>query len=160
MSVFGIDTLFYSTENNIIYFGESKISKTISNGIELLKKSLQGYQNQIENEFILTLSNRVLNCSQDFKNKFENYIDKCISFKEFVDCANITTIGIPVFIAHGQDTNVNKIFDELKKLPRNKLCGLETQYCAISLPIINKNKMMATFTQEIRQKEEFYKNAR
>lgn len=32
-SVYGIDEVFYSTENNILMFGESKVSMGIDNGI-------------------------------------------------------------------------------------------------------------------------------
>lgn len=160
MSVFGIDTLFYSIEQNIIYFGESKVSKSLKNGIELVNESLKNYSTQIENEFFLTLSNRVINCNEKFLEKFEKYIDTCISFSEFISCAKITKIAVPIFIAHGKDIDNETIFNELKKLPRKSLCNLDTKYYAISMPILNKDKMMAVFTREIREKEEFYKNAR
>ena len=56
MSVFGIDTLFYSSKNNLILFGESKFSKSLANGIGLINKSLKSYEKQIRDEFILMLS--------------------------------------------------------------------------------------------------------
>lgn len=163
MSVFGIDTLFYNSHKNMLLFGESKISKTIENGIELIKTSLKEYENQIKNEFLLTLSNRTLNCNKDFLLKFQNYIDRCIDFEEFVECAQIKTIGIPIFIAHGfEDNSINpiEIIQKLRKIPQKDFCNLTTKYYSISLPIINKDKLMAIFTTEMQSKEEFYKNAR
>lgn len=163
MSVFGIDTLFYSSKNNLIFFGESKVSKSIENGVELIKHSLKDYERQIKNEFLLTLSNRMLNCNKDFLNIFKNHIDECIDFEEFAKCANIKTIGIPVFIAHGCDNNnlnIEHIFKELSRLPEKILCNLDTTYYSISLPIINKDKLMAYFTREMQNKEVEYKNAR
>lgn len=163
MSIFGIDTLFYSTESNIIFFGESKLSKSIENGVELIKKSLKDYENQIKNEFLLTLSNRMINCNKTFLNIFQKHIDECIDFEEFVKCTNLQTIGVPIFIAHGCDNknlDIEQIFDELSKLPNKTICDLETKYYSISLPIINKNKLMAYFTKEMQNKEELYKNAR
>ena len=47
MSVFGIDTLFYSSKEKMLLFGESKLSKNINNGIALAKKSLKDYERQI-----------------------------------------------------------------------------------------------------------------
>lgn len=165
MSVFGIDSLFFSTKNNMILFGESKMAKTLENGIELIKKSLKVYEEQIKNEFLLTLSNRIINCNSVFLEMFQEHIDECIDFEEFVNCTGLKVIGIPIFIAHGCNTNLTdddivKIFNELNKLPKKKLCNLDTKYYSISLPIINKNKLMAIFTQKMQEKEEFYKNAR
>lgn len=163
MSIFGIDTLFYSSENNLIFFGESKMSKSIENGVELIKESLKEYEKQIQDEFLLTLSNRLINCNKIFLQTFQEHIDECINFEEFVKCTNIQAIGIPIFIAHGcdnTDLNIEHIFEVLLKIPNKKICDIETIYYSISLPIINKDKLMAYFTKEMQYKEEFYKNAR
>ena len=161
MSVFGIDTLFYSSENNMLLFGEAKVSKSIQNGIELIKKSLNNYEYQINNEFLLTLSNRTINCNTKFLERFEQHIDTCITFEEFKNCAQLKTIGVPIFIAHDHENNPPEYYiNELKQIPKNKFCGLNTQYYSISLPIVNKDKMMAIFTSQMKKKEDIYKNAR
>lgn len=163
MSIFGIDTLFYSSEKNLIFFGESKMSNSIENGVELIKNSLKEYEDQIKNEFLLTLSNRIVNCNKIFLERFQEHIDECINFEEFVECANIKAICIPIFIAHGCDNtnlDVKHIFEVLTKLPKKEFCNIQTLYYSISLPIINKDKLMAVFTKEMQAKEEFYKNAR
>lgn len=161
MSVFGIDTLFYSSENNILLFGESKVSKSIQNGIELIKTSLKDYESQINNEFLLTLSNRTLNCNPKFLEKFKQHIDTCINFDEFKNCANLEAIGIPIFIAHSSESNDPEYYlNELIKIPKTKFCNLDTYYYSISLPIVNKDKMMVVFTAEMKIKEDLYKDAR
>ena len=44
MSVFGIDALFYNSETKSIYFGESKVCKTIDNAISLINHSFANYE--------------------------------------------------------------------------------------------------------------------
>lgn len=40
MSIYGIDTVFYSGKNDMLLFGESKFSSNLKNGITLLKNPL------------------------------------------------------------------------------------------------------------------------
>ena len=47
MSVFGIDALFFDPDKRIIYFGESKVCKTIDNAITLVNRSFADYESQI-----------------------------------------------------------------------------------------------------------------
>lgn len=158
MSIFGIDTLFYSERDNIIFFGESKVSNSITNGVLLIQYSLKDYQKKIEQEYLLVLSERTIKKSRTFSKKFEKDINKCMLFKDFITKAELKNIGIPIFIAHGKEIDNYEIFTELKNIPRNDICNLNTKYYVISLPIINKDKMMAVFTKAIRDKEEVYKD--
>ena len=157
MSVFGIDALFYSSENDMILFGESKLSKSLQNGIGLINKSLKTYEQQIKDEFVLILSNRFLkNHMGIFGDKYANEIELSLNMEEFIKAANVKRIGIPLFIAHGTDTNVDKILEQLKSVKQSTFLGLETQYIIISLPIVDKSKLVSVFTQEIAERRAFY----
>ena len=160
MNVYGIDTLYYSENNNMILFGESKLSKSLENGIKLIKESLKDYESNIKEEFILVLSNRLYRDKfGKFGEKFNEVIEECINIEQFIELAEIKQIGVPIFIAHGEDNIISNIFDQLKKIQKNKLLGLDTMYFLISLPILNKSKLIATFTKRIREKREFYERS-
>ncbi|MBN2844332.1 MAG: DUF1837 domain-containing protein, partial [Sedimentisphaerales bacterium] len=154
MSVFGIDTLHYSSSKDLILFGESKLCKTISSGIALINKSLEEYEKQISDEFSLVLSERQLGKNKDFSDKFQDMIDECIDVKTFITKARIRKIGIPLFIAHGKEIDHSKIFSQLNKIHKKKILNLETIYYLISMPIIDKEKLVAIITQNIRNRLE------
>ncbi|OGO89327.1 MAG: hypothetical protein A2Y24_04185 [Clostridiales bacterium GWE2_32_10] len=159
MSIFGIDTLFYSSIDDMILFGESKLSKSLKNGVSLAKESLKEYENQIYNEYDLILSNRILRtCLNKFNEIYGETTEKSVNIIEFIEKASIKKIGIPVFISHGEEIDVELIMKELDKVGRNKLFGIETVYYLISFPIINKSKMLAIFTKRIAEKREEYGN--
>lgn len=157
MSIYGIDTLFYSTENDMILLGESKLSKSLKNGIGLINKSLQTYEKQIKDEFVLMLSNRFLKNNMGiFGDKYSDAIELSLSIEDFITNANVKRIGIPLFIAHGTDTNVEEILKQLKSIKQQTFLGIETQYIILSLPIVDKSKLISTFTQEIAERRASY----
>lgn len=157
MSVYGIDTLFYSSTHDMILFGESKVSKSLSNGICLIEKSLKEYEQQIVDEYTLILSNRLLKCCLgSFIEKYGEAIEISLNISDFISYANIKKIGIPIFIAHGTETVVNDIFDKFQKMNNPAFLGLQTEYILISLPIINKSKMIAALTHGIAEKRNIY----
>lgn len=161
MSVYGIDTIFYSEIDNMLLFGESKLSISLKNGISLIKKSLEDYEKQISDEYELVLSNRLYGEKLNaFHNKYGDYTEICVDINEFITEAQITKIGIPIFIAHGIDTDPAKIVKRMDGIPKKTILGLDTKYYCISLPVIDKYKMIATFTRRIREKEMIYSNAR
>ena len=157
MSIYGIDTLFYSTEKNMILLGESKLSKSLENGIGLINKSLKTYEQQIKDEFVLMLSNRFLkNNLGIFGEKYADAIELSLSIEEFITNASIKRIGIPIFIAHGIDTDIDEILKQMKSIKQNTFLGIETQYIIISLPIVNKSKLISVLTQEIAERRTSY----
>lgn len=161
MSVFGIDSLFYSSQKSMLMFGESKFSMSLDNGIDLIKKSLEDYEKQISDEYELVLSNRFYGEQLNvFAELYGEYTETCINIQEFVKEAKIKTIGIPLFIAHGTETDSATIIQKLKKIPRSNLLGLDTIYFCISLPVIDKYKAVALFTKKIREAEDKYNAAR
>lgn len=157
MSIFGIDALYYSKENDMILFGESKFSKNLGNGVQLINKSLEKYEEQIESEFSLVLSGRLWrNNPSIFGEKYEDVIDKSLRIHDFIKKADIKKIGVPLFIAHGICTDINDILKKLNNIKKKKILNLETIYIIISLPILDKNKMMAFFALKIRERIDYY----
>lgn len=161
MSVFGIDSLFYSSQKSMLMFGESKFSMSLDNGIGLIKKSLENYEKQISDEYELVLSNRFYGEQLNvFSGLYGEYTETCVNIQEFIKEAKIETIGIPLFIAHGTETDSVAIIQGLKKIPRSNLLGLDTIYYFISLPVVDKYKAVALFTKKIRETEDRYNAAR
>ncbi|MDD2391897.1 MAG: SAVED domain-containing protein [Bacilli bacterium] len=157
MSVFGIDQLFFDENEKILLFGETKVSKNINNGITLINKSLENYEEQIKKEFDLVLSESLIGKNQSFK-VFQKVIDTCISFDEFVNKIGLEKIGIPLFIAHGKEIDGGKILKSLSKIKKKKILGLKTFYIVISLPIISKKDFIVELTKEIKKKLDYYES--
>ena len=161
MSVYGIDTVYMNTETKLLLFGESKISKNLENAIKLINKSLKEYEKNIEDEYMLIFKS---NCIKKLK-EFETYYSEqksngiCLKFKDFITTANITKIGIPIFMAHGTEKESKEIIDKLKKsIKRDKIFDLEVEYYLISLPIIDKSKFTLAFTKIVKEKKEKYES--
>ncbi len=161
MSVYGIDALFLDVQNKCIYFGESKFSKTLNNGIVLANKSLSQYEAQIREEYRIILSAQdAFKLSPAFNSLFMDSTQKCITFDKFISCAGITDIGIPVFIAHGKKDIGEKPEDYIKlmksKIKRDTMFGLKLNYIFISLPVISKEKFIkVAFEKVVRKQHEF-----
>lgn len=162
ISVFGIDALFFDYKNNMILFGESKVCKTISSAITLVNRSFQEYEQQISEEYKLVLSNEYYNLASVFTNAFGMHTAVCISFEDFIKEAGITKICIPAFIAHGRKSDNETIESYLtllnSKITRNKYFGLDTEYLFISLPIIDKSKMMDAIMKKVVEKNGKYRS--
>lgn len=159
MSVFGIDAVFYCPEDKMILFGESKVSNSLKNGVALINKSLSTYQQQVDEEFVLVLSQRWLRDKMGtFAADLGSFIDRSISMKNFISKSGVTSIGIPVFIAHGSETDTATILSKLASIKKIELYGLETKIISISLPIISKSKLVATFTQKIVERRVYYES--
>lgn len=161
MNVYGIDVIFYSSDNNMLLFGESKFCVNLDNGISLIKKSLSEYENQLKTEYEIVLSNRFYKEKLNiFNNLYGDTVEKCIDIEEFIKEARIDKIGIPVFIAHGTQLDPITILKKLNKIPTNNFFGIETYYYSISLPTIDKYKLIAAFTKCLRDREAAYARAR
>jgi hypothetical protein len=158
MSVYGIDSVFYSSQKDLLLFGESKLTKNIDNGIKLINSSLKEYERQITDEYTLVFSNRLIKkiLNNKFLERYGNMIEASIDLKDFINKANIKIIGIPIFIAHGHDNDVSLIFSKLNNIKKKKYFGLTTYYYIIFVPIVNKNKLCITWTKKVREKREWY----
>lgn len=159
MSIFGIDTLFYSHENKLLLLGESKVSKSINNGIALINESLSSYQAQIDDEFELILSQRWLKDKMGyFADDFGDKIEISMNMSDFIKKADVRNIGIPIFIAHGGIETTEEIFNELSKIKKIDLYDIETNYIIISLPLIDKDEFVKAFTLAIAERRDLYES--
>ena len=164
MSVFGIDALFFNPNQRTIYFGESKVCNSIENAITLVNRSFDDYEEQIAEEYKLVLSNdEVFHLSQEFRDAFQQHTEVCISFQDFIKAASIGKICVPAFLAHGNSDSATTPESFLYKmntsLNRKQFFGLDTEYIFISLPIIDKAKMMDIIMQKVVKKNNDYRNA-
>lgn len=160
MSAFGIDTLFYDDVNSELLFGESKFSKTLNNGVELVNRSLKEYEQNIREEYLLVLSNDNLKLNDTFIDEYQNTIELCATFEEFIKESNINTIVIPIFIAHGggNKNKIEEILNHLEKIKRKDMLGINTKYLIISLPVIDKDKFIEIAIRMVVNKSNEYKN--
>lgn len=161
MSVFGIDTLFLDTSNKIIYFGESKFSKDINNGIILANRSLENYEQQIREEYRIVLADEdAFKLSKEFEEVFGEAKQLCISFQKLIEIADIKTIGVPIFIAHGNGKGKNSpehyINELLTKINKKNFFGLNISYIFISLPVIDKIRFVEVAVKKAVMKQDEY----
>lgn len=156
MSVYGIDVVFWSVENEMLLFGESKVSKNLDNGIRLINDSLSKYEHQIFEEYRTLLSNQLLNLN--LPDSIKEYIGNAINFKKFITIANIKTIGIPIFIMNGNDINVEEILNKLNKLNKIQIQDLNIKYYIINLPIIDKNIFQSKIINYLRERYDYYES--
>lgn len=160
MPVFGIDALFLCHDRKMLLFGESKVTNKLSNGINLINKSLDDYEKSIRSEFLLTLSESQIK-KNGLTEAFGDLHETCISFDEFIARANVDTIGIPVFILHGVECDVNDIISSMERtVHKKKFFGLNTIYYVISLPVISKSDFIKYLTIEIKKKMSEYDERR
>lgn len=156
MSIHGIDVLFLNKKDETILFGESKVTNKIENGIVMINKSLQNYEKEIREEYMLILTNNHLKLN-GLEDVFPGQTEVCLTFDDFIKSTQIKYIGVPIFIAHGTELDYEVILDSLeKKIKRKKYFNLETKYYVISLPIISKKVFMEYITSVIRRKMEEY----
>ena len=127
--------------------------------VETIKFEKNKSEKNIEDEYMLIFKS---NCIKKLK-EFETYYSEqksngiCLKFKDFITTANITKIGIPIFMAHGTEKESKEIIDKLKKsIKRDKIFDLEVEYYLISLPIIDKSKFTLAFTKIVKEIKEKY----
>ena len=90
---------------------------------------------------------------------FGEQLETSLSMFDFVGKAKIETVGIPVFIAHGGNNDVDDIFKKLKKIKKVSLYGLNMKYIVISLPLVDKEKLMKFFAKMLVERRSAYESA-
>lgn len=152
MSVFGIDELFYSSSDSMLLFGESKVTKCLDNGIALVKSSLTDYEKQIRDEFLLCMSEELIE-KANLPKQLVEHIENALTFDQFIQLSGTKNIGIPIFICHGDEINPVSILSRLKRsIARTDLFGLRTTYYVLSLPVVSKDSFLRYLTGAIRLK--------
>lgn len=147
MSVYGIDTVHCSLKDKCLYFGESKFVSDIAKGVALINKSLEQYEAQIGKEYF-NISNANFRRNPKFSRIYQKYINMCFTFSEFINEVKMETIGIPIFIAHAGNFDETTVFSELRKIKKQNLFGLNTEYIVISFPILDKEQFRKAFVAE------------
>lgn len=159
MSVFGIDTLFYSQEENMIMFGESKVSKNIDAGINAIRTSLKKYEQNIDEEYLLILSKEMYKkVMKVIPEKYEGELERCINFSDFVKESGIKTLGVPLFVLHGECISEELILEKFDGIEETSLFGLDTMYLMISLPVIDIDNFKVNFIENIKRRCSYYDN--
>ena len=156
MSVFGIDVIFWSCDDKMLLFGESKVSKSLNDGIDLINKSLKKYEQQICEEFRTVLSRKVF--VNNLPEEIKDYINKAINFRKFIEISNTKIIGVPIFIMSGEDVNVCQIMKKLDRINKQKFLGLDVKYYIINIPIIDKNIFQTKIIEFFRERCDFYES--
>ena len=80
-----------------------------------------------------------------------------MNVERFIKETKTNCIGIPLFIAHGEETNPGEILKELKKIERKKFLGLDTKYYVISMPISDASIFANGITFKIKEKADSFK---
>ena len=57
---------------------------------------------------------------------FDSSLKKCLSFADLVRVASLTTIGVPIFIAHGGKYDTKDAFEKLDTIPQKSLFALSS----------------------------------
>ena len=110
----------------MILFGESKVTKNIENGINLINQSLKEYEKRIKQEYELVLSNRLYRDKLNrFSDMYGDIVDVTLDIEEFIKLADIKNIGIPIFIAHGKQKDIDEIMNKLKAIKRNNILRIK-----------------------------------
>lgn len=154
MSIYGIDIVFYDSNDNTLMFGESKVSISLEEGIKLANSSLKKYEYQIFEEYRIILSNNMAN----LPDSLSVYVNKCINFEKFIKKAQIDSICIPIFIMHGNEYKVKDIFEKMDKLEKTTVLNLKINYIIISLPILDKNRFQSCLIQFLRERSDYYES--
>lgn len=146
MSVYGMDELFYSPKDNLLMFGEAKFCESLDNGIGLIEQSLLEYEDRLNQEFQLILSSEVLRSKVNLPAFIKENTRRAFDFNEFVKLCGITTIGIPIFIMHGKEENIDDIITKLSNIKLITINGLNISYIFVSVPIKSKKEFVARLT--------------
>ena len=158
MSVYGIDTLYYSKEENAILFGESKFTTTLDHGLLLLSKSLEKYDSMIIGDIELIFTQDKLSILNLPNEKYKNAIECFVDVPTFIKEVGIKEIWIPTFIAHGQDLDETTIVSKLNTLKRDNKMGMDTKYFVMSMPIKDVKTFIELITLKIKEKENELRN--
>lgn len=159
MPIYGIDTLFYSSEMDLMMFGESKFTNDINSGISLLNASLSEYDKQFDDEYRLIVNNNAFAKSKNkFIRGFAGPSSSAISFKDFINKANIKTLGVPLFVCHGKEIDKHEIFEAFNSRlhTRDVISGMGIKYIVISLPINDKAQFVSLLKEKIIEKKKSY----
>lgn len=158
MKVFGIDTLHYNTNENTMFFGESKLTNSVELGIQQHTAELLLMDYKLNEECkLITLRENDIRCKLDIVHEITKFgrkltINDNLSILKIKKEDLAFNIAIVYFIAHGEefdyDLTTKKIKDFRKKIKFKDI----TVYC-VTLPIKNKEDFIKKVEEVISEYE-------
>lgn len=153
--VFGIDNVHYSSGENALYLGESKLANNVELGINQHKAELLLLDYKIKEEIKLMFTKvKSIRGNEELKTKFVNLSKKVInsnqSMSNLLEEKEISKIYITFFIMHGEDYDYDIVENKLNEL-RKKYNFKDFIPIYITLPIISKDTIVEKIEEKIKE---------
>lgn len=158
MKVFGIDTLHYNSNENTMFFGESKLTNSVELGIQQHTAELILMDYKLNEECkLITLRENDIRCKLDIVHKITKFGRK-LTINDNLSILNIKkedlafNISIVYFIAHGEEFDYNYVTRKIKDFRKKIKFKNITVYC-VTLPIKNKEDFIKKVEEVISEYE-------
>lgn len=158
MKVFGIDTLHYNSNENTMFFGESKLTNSVELGIQQHTAELILMDYKLNEECkLITLRENDIRCKLDIVHKITKFGRK-LTINDNLSILNIKkedlafNIAIVYFIAHGEEFDYNYVTRKIKDFRKKIKFKNITVYC-VTLPIKNKEDFIKKVEEVISEYE-------
>lgn len=158
MKVFGIDTLHYNSNENTMFFGESKLTNSVELGIQQHTAELNLMDYKLNEECkLITLRENDIRCKLDIVHKITKFGRK-LTINDNLSILNIKkedlafNIAIVYFIAHGEEFDYNYVTRKIKDFRKKIKFKNITVYC-VTLPIKNKEDFIKKVEEVISEYE-------
>lgn len=158
MKVFGIDTLHYNTNENTMFFGESKLTNSVELGIQQHTAELLLMDYKLNEECkLITLRENDIRCKLDIVHEITKFgrkltINDNLSILKIKKEDLAFNIAIVYFIAHGEEFNYDLITKKIKDFRKKIKFKDITVYC-VTLPIKNKEDFIKKVEEVISEYE-------
>lgn len=153
--VFGIDNVHYSSSENALYLGESKLTNNVSSGIKQHKAELLLLDYKIKEEIKLMFTKvKSIRGSEELRARFvrlsKKVIDSNKSISTLLEEKEISKIYITFFIMHGEEYDYDIVEDKLNEL-RELYNYKEFIPIYVTLPIISKSVIVEKIEEKIKE---------
>lgn len=158
MKVFGIDTLHYNTNENTMFFGESKLTNSVELGIQQHTAELLLMDYKLNEECkLITLRENDIRCKLDIVHEITKFgrkltINDNLSILKIKKEDLAFNIAIVYFIAHGEEFDYDLITKKIKDFRKKIKFKDITVYC-VTLPIKNKEDFIKKVEEVISEYE-------
>lgn len=158
MKVFGIDTLHYNTNENTMFFGESKLTNSVELGIQQHTAELLLMDYKLNEECkLITLRENDIRCKLDIVHEITKFgrkltINDNLSILKLKKEDLAFNIAIVYFIAHGEEFDYDSVTKKIKDFRKKIKFKDITVYC-VTLPIKNKEDFIKKVEEVISEYE-------
>lgn len=158
MKVFGIDTLHYNSNENTMFFGESKLTNSVELGIQQHTAELLLMDYKLNEECkLITLHENDIRCKLDIVHEITKFgrkltINDNLSILKIKKEDLAFNIAIVYFIAHGEEFDYELITKKIKDFRKKIKFKDITVYC-VTLPIKNKEDFIKKVEEVISEYE-------